>query len=131
MMDDFSAAEIKTAEATIFVRYRRSGSPVLLLHGFPETHLMWAKVAEILAQQFTVICVDLRGYGRSSCPVSTPTHEPYSKRVMGNDLIDVMQQLGFERFSVAGHDRGGRVAYRMALDHAQRNPSRTPSVNSR
>jgi haloacetate dehalogenase len=120
MMNDFTAAKIKTAEVTIFVRYAGSGLPVLLLHGFPETHLMWAKVAKILAQQFTVVCADLRGYGRSSCPVSTPTHEAYSKRVMGNDLIDVMQQLGFERFSIAGHDRGGRVAYRMALDHPER-----------
>lgn len=119
-MDDFTAAEIKSNEATIFVRYKRSGAPVLLLHGFPETHLMWARVAEILSQQFTVVCADLRGYGRSSCPASTATHEPYSKRVMANDLIDVMQQLGFDRFSIAGHDRGGRVAYRMALDHPER-----------
>ncbi len=120
MMDGFTSAEIRTAETTIFVRHKGSGPPVLLLHGFPETHVMWGKVAENLAQQFTVVCADLPGYGRSGCPASTPTHEPYSKRVMGQNLIDVMQQLGFDGFSVAGHDRGGRVAYRMALDHSER-----------
>ena len=119
-MDNFTTAEIKTAETTIFVRYRGSGPPVLLLHGFPETHLMWAKTAVSMTEQFTIVCADLRGYGRSGCPPSTPTHEPYSKRVMARDLIDVMQQLGFPRFSIAGHDRGGRVAYRMALDHPDR-----------
>jgi len=119
-MDNFVTAEIKTAETPIFVRYRGSGPPVLLLHGFPETHLMWAKTAVSMAEHFTIVCADLRGYGHSGCPPSTPTHEPYSKRVMARDLIDVMQQLGFPRFSIAGHDRGGRVAYRMALDHPDR-----------
>jgi len=80
---------------------------------------MWRKVALQLAAQFTVVCPDLRGYGRSGCPQSTPDHLPYSKRVMGEDMVDVMQQLRFARFSVAGHDRGGRVAYRMALDHPE------------
>src|SRR5918992_913138 len=118
-MNDFTSAEITTDKTTIFVRYQGSGPPVLLLHGFPETHLMWAEAAERLVPEFTVVCADLPGYGRSSCPPSTPTHDPYSKRAMANELIDVMQQLGFPRFSIAGHDRGGRVAYRMALDNPQ------------
>ena len=116
MLDDFTAVHI----AEIFVRYRGSGPPLLLLHGFPETHLMWWRVAPLLAKKFTVVCADLRGYGESGCPASTPDHAPYSKRTMAADMVDVMQRLGFDRFSVAGHDRGGRVAYRLALDHPQR-----------
>ncbi|WP_227687026.1 alpha/beta fold hydrolase [Spirosoma arboris] len=95
------------------------GPSLLLLHGFPQTHLMWYRVAPLLAQQFTLICADLRGYGQSSCPPSDAAHTPYSKRVMAADMIAVMKQLGFESFSVAGHDRGGRVAYRLALDFPQ------------
>lgn len=117
MMEDFDATDIQTGETTIFVRRSGSGSPLLLLHGFPQTHLMWRNVAPVLAREFTVICADLRGYGRSGCPPSTPDHAPYAKRAMAHDMIQVMQRLGFPRFSVAGHDRGGRVAYRMALDH--------------
>ncbi|WP_353645509.1 alpha/beta hydrolase [Mesorhizobium sp. WSM2239] len=120
MMDDFTAAEIDTGETTIFVRWRGSGPPVLLLHGFPQTHLMWRGVALLLARDFTVVCADLRGYGQSGCPASAPDHAPYSKRAMARDMVTVMEQLGFQRFSVAGHDRGGRVAYRMALDHPDR-----------
>jgi haloacetate dehalogenase len=120
MMDDFSTAEIRTDETYIFVRYSGSGPPLLFLHGFPQTHLMWHKVAPILTDDFTVICADLRGYGSSGCPESTPDHRPYSKRAMALDMVRVMEQLGFERFSIAGHDRGGRVAYRLALDHPQR-----------
>lgn len=120
MMDDFTTAEIETGEATIFVRSRGFGPPVLLLHGFPQTHLMWRSVAPLLARNFTVICADLRGYGRSSCPVSAPDHAPYSKRSMAHDMVTVMERLGFPRFAIAGHDRGGRVAYRMALEHPNR-----------
>jgi len=116
-MPGFTNSIIETSETNIFVSRAGSGSPLLLLHGFPQTHLMWRKVASRLASQFTVVCADLRGYGLSGCPKSTPDHLPYSKRVMGKDMVAVMKQLGFERFSVAGHDRGGRVAYRMALDH--------------
>jgi haloacetate dehalogenase len=116
-MDDFAMAEIDTGETSIFVRSSGSGPPVLLLHGFPETHLMWRSVAPLLAREFTVVCADLRGYGRSGCPPSTPGHAPYAKRAMAKDMVTVMERLGFPRFSVAGHDRGGRVAYRMALDH--------------
>jgi haloacetate dehalogenase len=119
-MDDFAAAEIDTGEARIFVRRSGSGPPILLLHGFPQTHLMWRGVAPLLADRFTVVCADLRGYGRSSCPVSTADHAPYAKRAMAHDMVIVMERLGFPHFSVAGHDRGGRVAYRMALDHPRR-----------
>ncbi|MBV8103986.1 MAG: alpha/beta hydrolase [Hyphomicrobiales bacterium] len=120
MLNEFAAAVIRTTESSIFVRSAGSGPPILLLHGFPETHLMWRSVAPILAGRFTVVCADLRGYGASGCPVSTPDHSPYSKRAMARELVAVMQQLGFPRFAVAGHDRGGRVAYRMALDHPDR-----------
>src|SRR5690606_3856250 len=101
----------------IFLRRAGSGPPVLLLHGFPQTHFMWRKVAPLLARRFTIVCADLRGYGRSGCPSSRPDHAPYAKRAMAADMVTVMQRLGFERFGVAGHDRGGRVAYRLALDH--------------
>ena len=119
-MDGFAAAEVETGETTIFTCSRGSGPPVLLLHGFPETHLMWRGVAPRLAETFTVVCADLRGYGRSGCPPSTHDHAPYAKRAMAQDMVDVMGRLGFDRFSVAGHDRGGRVAYRLALDHPHR-----------
>ena len=120
MMDDFTTSEIWTGETTVFVRHGGSGPPILFLHGFPETHLMWRHVAPLLARHFTVVCPDLRGYGRSGCPPSAPDHAPYSKRSMAEDMVSVMDRLGFTRFSVAGHDRGGRVAYRMALDHPGR-----------
>ncbi len=112
--------KLTTPEATIFVQRLGNGPPLLLLHGFPQTHLMWRDVAPLLAKHFTVICADLRGYGHSSCPSSNADHTPYSKRTMANDMVLVMEQLGFPKFSVAGHDRGGRVAYRLALDHPER-----------
>jgi haloacetate dehalogenase len=96
-----------------------SGPPVLLLQGWPQTHLEWRHVAPILAQRFTVVATDLRGYGDSSKPAGGENHAGYSKRAMAQDQVEVMRQLGFERFAVVGHDRGGRVACRMALDHAQ------------
>jgi len=102
------------------VRHGGSGPPLLLLHGHPQTHVMWHAVAPRLAEDFTVVVADLRGYGDSSKPPTTPDHEPYSKRAMARDQVDVMRQLGHGRFSVAGHDRGGRCAYRMALDHPGR-----------
>jgi haloacetate dehalogenase len=119
-LGDFTNTEIQTAETSIFVRSYGSGPPVLLLHGFPQTHLMWRSVAPLLARNFTVVCADLRGYGRSGCPLSAPDHAPYAKRSMARDMVAVMERLGFPRFSVAGHDRGGRVAYRLALDHPDR-----------
>jgi haloacetate dehalogenase len=120
MLSSFETAQIDTGETAIFVRRSGSGSPILLLHGFPQTHLMWRSVAPLLAHRFTVVCADLRGYGRSGCPPSTPDHAPYAKRAMARDMVVVMERLGFPRFSIAGHDRGGRVAYRLALDHPNR-----------
>ena len=119
-LDGLEGAVVDVGETTIFVRHGGSGPPVLLLHGFPETHLMWRGVAPRLAGRFSVVCADLRGYGRSGCPLSTPDHAPYAKRAMARDMVSVMEQLGFGRFAVAGHDRGGRVAYRLALDHPDR-----------
>src|SRR5262245_49182911 len=120
IFEDFDAIEVQAEEANIFLRRFGSGPAVLLLHGFPETHLMWRSVAPFLARHFTVICADLRGYGRSSCPPSCADHAPYAKRATASDMVSVMGKLGFSRFSVAGHDRGGRVAYRLALDHPRR-----------
>ena len=93
------------------------GPPLLLLHGNPQTHVMWHRVAAGLAKHFTVVASDLRGYGDSSKPRGTPDHATYSKRVMAEDQVAVMSELGYPRFFVAGHDRGARVAHRMALDH--------------
>jgi haloacetate dehalogenase len=120
VIEGFQSAEIQTEGARIFVRQSGSGAPILLLHGFPQTHLMWRGVAPVLARRFTVVCADLRGYGRSSCPPSAADHAPYAKRAMAQDMVLVMERLGFPRFGIAGHDRGGRVAYRMALDHPAR-----------
>src|ERR687885_1636645 len=120
MFEGFERAMIDTGEAVIRVRHGGHGLPVLLLHGLPQTHVMWHKIAPRLARDFTVVAADLRGYGDSSKPPYTEDHAPYSKRAMARDQIEVMRQLGFERFFVAGHDRGGRCAYRMALDHPDR-----------
>jgi haloacetate dehalogenase len=117
VFEGFTSATLEVGETTIFVRRGGVGPPLLLLHGFPETHVMWHRVAPVLARDFTVVCADLRGYGASGKPPSSPEHTQYSKRVMALDMIRVMQSFGFERFCVAGHDRGARVAYRMALDH--------------
>src|SRR4051812_27118295 len=116
MFDGFSARTIQTDECDIFVRIGGAGPPILLLHGFPQTHIMWRGGAPILARHFTTICADLRGYGRSGCPPLAPHHAPYAKRTMARDMVGAMAELGFGRFAVAGHDRGGRVAYRMAMD---------------
>jgi haloacetate dehalogenase len=118
--EGFEPVEVQTGETSIFARRSGTGPPILLLHGFPETHLMWRRVAPLLAGRFTVICADLRGYGRSGCPPSAPDHAPYAKRAMARDMVTVMERLGHPRFSVAGHDRGGRAAYRLALDHPER-----------
>jgi haloacetate dehalogenase len=108
---------VETDEALINVRCIGAGPALLLLHGFPQTLLMWRDVAPLLAARYTVVCADLRGYGGSSCPPSTADHMPYSKRAMARDMVAVMAALGHDRFAVAGHDRGGRVAYRAALDY--------------
>jgi haloacetate dehalogenase len=108
---------VRTRGATINVATRGKGLPILLLHGYPENHLMWREVAPELAQEFAVVCPDLRGYGESSKPDGNGDHSNYSKRAMANDMVEVMAALGHREFLLAGHDRGGRVAYRLALDH--------------
>lgn len=120
MFEGFEVRRISTPAAPIFASIGGSGPPLLLIHGFPETHLMWRNVAPLLATDLTVVCVDLPGQGASGCPDSDDQHSPYSKRAIAQQLTDMMVQLGFDRFAVAGHDRGGRVAYRMALDHTAR-----------
>jgi haloacetate dehalogenase len=120
VFEGFESLDIAAAGATIRTRVGGSGPPLLLLHGNPQTHVMWHEVAPRLAEEFTVVATDLRGYGDSSKPPTTADHAPYSKREMALDQISVMESLGFERFFVAGHDRGGRCAYRMALDHPER-----------
>lgn len=104
----------------IHVRVGGSGPPLLMLHGFPQSHVIWHRIAPELAQNFTVVAMDLRGYGQSAAPAGDDGHVTYSKRAMAKDCIAVMRQLGFEHFMIAGHDRGGRVAYRLALDHPDR-----------
>jgi haloacetate dehalogenase len=118
VLDGFEAFDIATTGTTIHGRRGGDGSPVLLLHGIPETHIMWHRVAPQLAERFTVVATDLRGFGDSGTPPSTPDHAPYSMREIARDQLEVMHALGFDQFSVVGHDRGARCAYRMALDHA-------------
>lgn len=117
MFEGFESTVVDAGEVPIFIRRGGTGPPLLLLHGFPETHLMWHRVAPVLAQRRTVICADLRGYGASGKPESRPDHSPYAKRAMALDMVHVTQDQGFGRFGVVGHDRGARVAYRLALDH--------------
>jgi haloacetate dehalogenase len=112
----FTARTVDTTGGRIFVRIGGSGPPLLLLHGYPESHMAWHGVAPALSAHFTVIAADLRGYGRSACPATDLEHRPYSKRAMAVEMIEVMAALGFPVFAVMGHDRGARVAYRMALD---------------
>jgi haloacetate dehalogenase len=116
MFEGFELSRADVGEVTLRVRVGGSGPPLLLLHGYPETSAMWAGVAGDLARDFTVVAPDLRGYGESSPPPTVGTHESYGKRAMAADGVALMRQLGFDRFDVAGHDRGARVAYRMALD---------------
>jgi haloacetate dehalogenase len=118
--DGFTRARIAANGITLNVRHGGSGPPLLLLHGYPQTHLMWRKVAPLLANRHTLVIPDLRGYGDSDKPPGGDDHSGYSKRAMAQDQVELMRALGFERYAVAGHDRGGRVAHRMALDHAAR-----------
>jgi haloacetate dehalogenase len=120
MFEGFRELDLDSGETRIHARMGGAGPPLLLLHGHPQTHAMWHKLAPELARHFTIVAADLRGYGDSGKPPTTADHEPYSKRAMGRDMVAVMRALGFERFAVAGHDRGGRVGYRMALDHPAR-----------
>jgi haloacetate dehalogenase len=117
VFDGFAPFDIATRDTTIHGVRGGSGPPLLLLHGIPETHLMWHRVAPALAEWFTVVATDLRGYGASGAPPSAPDHAPYSMRAIGREQVEVMGLLGHERFAVVGHDRGARCAYRMALDH--------------
>ncbi len=120
MLNGFQQTRVSTSGAEINVKTAGEGPPLLLLHGYPQTHVMWHKIAPRLAERFTVVLSDLRGYGDSAKPPSDETHAPYCKRTMARDQVEVMAALGFERFAVVGHDRGARVAHRMALDHPQR-----------
>lgn len=120
MFQNFTQTQINTPDATINLVYGGEGPPLLLLHGYPQTHAMWHKVAPQLAEQFTVVIPDLRGYGDSAKPFGQPDHSTYSKRAMAQDLLAVMSTLGFERFAVVGHDRGARVGHRLALDAPER-----------
>ena len=117
----FDSKQLQTSGATIHTVYggNPNGSPVLLLHGIPESHVLWRKVAPSLAQEHFVVMTDLRGYGDSSKPPGGGDHFAYSKRAMAQDQVEVMQQLGFDRFALVGHDRGGRAAHRLALDHPE------------
>jgi haloacetate dehalogenase len=120
MFPGFEVHRLATERGTIHARVAGHGPPLLLLHGYPQTHLMWHGVAPLLAEQFTVVATDLSGYGESFRPPTAADHAPHSKRAMASDQVQAMTALGYERFSVAGHDRGGRVAYRMALDDPDR-----------
>jgi haloacetate dehalogenase len=117
LLEGFSATQISVAATTINAVVGGSGPPLLLLHGYPQTHAIWHRVAPRLAEHYAIVCPDLRGYGDSAKPESDAGHAPYSKRVMADDQVEVMRRLGFDRFAVVGHDRGARVARRMALDH--------------
>ena len=120
MFEGFERHRIQTSGAEINLVRGGDGPPVLLLHGYPQTHAMWHAVAPRLAEQFTVVAADLRGYGDSSKPPGSGDHAAYSKQAMARDMVEVMQHLGFESFALAGHDRGGRVAHRLVLDHPDR-----------
>ena len=112
----FTTQEIPTTRGAVHARIGGSGLPVLLLHGYPQSHLMWRQVAPLLAEHHTVVATDLAGYGDSFRPPPGDDHAPHGKRAMALDQVEAMAALGFDRFAVVGHDRGGRVAYRMALD---------------
>jgi haloacetate dehalogenase len=120
LLPGFTERKIRTSGATIHLAHAGEGPPVLLLHGYPESHVMWHKVAPQLARDYTVVCADLRGYGASSKPKGEPGHANYSKRAMAKDMAEVMQALGHRSFHVVGHDRGGRVGHRLARDHGER-----------
>lgn len=118
--DGFTLTTVAVPGGSIRLRHGGSGPPLLLLHGNPQTHCIWHLVAPVMARRFTVICPDLRGYGESLKPLATPDHAPYAKREMAKDMIAVMDHFGHARFCLAGHDRGGRVAHRLAIDHPDR-----------
>lgn len=120
MFEGFRRQTIDTGEASIHCVTAGSGPPLLLLHGFPQSLAMWSRIAPTLAERYTVVAADLRGYGDSAKPRGLPDHSNYSFRAMAADNVRLMSKLGFERFHAVGHDRGGRTAHRMALDHPGR-----------
>ena len=120
MFPNFKREIIDTGEVKINLVRGGSGLPILLLHGYPQTHVIWHKIAAKLAEKFTVIATDLRGYGDSDKPPANSDHSNYSKRTMARDQITVMSQLGYQQFYLVGHDRGARVAHRLALDYPER-----------
>lgn len=120
MFEGFETKIINTGDAQIHLRTGGIGPPLLLLHGFPQTHVHWHSIAPLLRNHFTLVMPDLRGYGDSTGPLPDPDHLGYSKRVMAEDMVAVMTKLGFSQFSLAGHDRGARVAYRLTLDQPDR-----------
>ncbi len=120
MFEGFTQRRVDVAAGIINARIGGEGPPLLLLHGFPQTHVMWHAVAPTLAERFTVVCADLPGYGDSSKPEDDARHAGYAKRAVARDMVELMAEFGFERFQLGAHDRGGRVAHRLALDHADR-----------
>lgn len=116
----FHHLDMRTSGAVIRLRHGGSGPPLLLLHGNPENHVAWHKIASRLAKNYHVVLPDLRGYGDSSLPEPGPNHINYSFRAMAQDMVEVMEQLGHRQFFLAGHDRGGRTSHRMCLDHPER-----------
>ena len=113
----FRLVNVVTRRGALRARIGGAGPPLLLLHGYPQTHAMWHKVAQVLQHQFTIICIDLPGYGHSFQPIISPDHAPHAKRAMANDIVDAMNLLGYASWFVGAHDRGARVAHRMAFDH--------------
>jgi len=120
MFEGFKLEMVELPEATLRVRYGGSGPPLLLLHGHPRTHTTWHQVAPLLATSFTVVCPDLRGFGKSSKPANRNDYEASSKRAKGRDCVALMEKMGFDKFNLAGHDRGSYTAFRAALDHPER-----------
>jgi haloacetate dehalogenase len=120
VFENFDQRRLTVGETEINLRIGGAGPALLLLHGYPQTHVMWHKIAPRLAERFTVVCADLRGYGDSGKPAGGADHAGYAKRAMARDQAEVMTALGFERFSVVGHDRGARVTHRLLLDHGAR-----------
>jgi haloacetate dehalogenase len=131
MFEGFEVADLEVEPGvTIHHRVGGEGPPLLLLHGNPQTHVSWHAIAPQLAERFTVVAADLRGYGDSSAPEPVEGHRNYSFRAMAQDQVTLMRHLGFDRFAVAGHDRGARVVHRMCLDHPD-TVTRTPMQESR
>src|SRR5690242_11355435 len=116
----FKHVDMRTKGAIIRVRHGGSGPPLLMLHGYPNNHVLWHAVAARLAQHYHVVCPDLRGYGDSSLPEPGPNLVNYSHRVMAEDMIEIMQQFGHQSFYLLGHDRGARISHRMCLDHPEK-----------